>query len=165
MELFNPIPQEVTNKLLDRLANEYEAHYFYRNAANWCDNIGYTNAAAFFKNEASDELTHANKLQKFLNDWGIYYTIPSVSVSPTFRNLPDVIDKAYGIEVALYQAYNLNAEEVEEVDKSVYSLLLEMVDIQYNSVAEYRTFIDKLRLINDADKFQVMWFENEIFGE
>ncbi len=41
--------------LTDRLGDEYTAHYFYRNATNWCAGIGYMKAAAFFAQEAENE--------------------------------------------------------------------------------------------------------------
>ena len=162
MELFNPI-SDIAPYIIERLANEYEAHYLYANAANWCDNTGYTLAADFFKKEAADELVHAGKLQKFLNNWGVFFTIPSVTVEPKFTSLPDIIKKGYAIEVELYKSYNSDVEQIEKMDKSTYSLLLEMVNIQYDSVAEYRTLIDKLNLIDDTDKFQVFMYEKEVF--
>ena len=42
--------------LTDRLGDEYTAHYFYRNATNWCAGIGYLKAAAFFAQEACQDL-------------------------------------------------------------------------------------------------------------
>ena len=50
---------EVAELLMERLGDEYTAHYFYRNAANWCLDKGYMNAGAFFTAEAASELTHA----------------------------------------------------------------------------------------------------------
>ena len=41
-----------------RLGDEYTAHFFYRNAANWCKNMNYKKAAAYFEAEANSELEH-----------------------------------------------------------------------------------------------------------
>jgi ferritin len=163
MELFNPISEQIKSIILARLANEYEAHLFYRNASNWCENTGFTKAAAYFAKEAADELTHAEKLQKFLNDWGVFFTVPNVTVTPVFIGLYDCINKAYGIEVPLYQNYNQNAGEVFDLDKSTFELFQEMVQIQYSSVAEYRTMIDNMALYGN-DKLAVKMFEDETFG-
>lgn len=162
MQLFNPI-QPLKDAFISRLANEYEAHIFYRNLANWCNNKGYKNAQAYFEAEAASELTHAEKLQAFLNNWGVVYSLPSVSVTDTFDSLPDGIKKAYDIEAALYQAYTSNVNEAENVDRSAYILLLDMVQVQYEAVAEYRTFIDQLETINELDPFQVFMWEKEVF--
>ena len=37
----NSLPEEIINMFNERLGDEYAAHYFYRNAANWCKNINY----------------------------------------------------------------------------------------------------------------------------
>jgi len=46
-------PKKLSNEsisiLNDRLKDEYTAHYFYRNAANWCRNMNYKKAAIFLK--------------------------------------------------------------------------------------------------------------------
>ena len=162
MELYNPISEEIKSMLLDRLTNEYEAHFFYTNAANWCESTGYNKAANYYKEESATELTHAGKLMTFLNNWGVSFTVPSESVTPVFDSLPDTIGKAYAIEVALYKSYCENANTVENAERSTYMLLLEMVNIQYESVAEYRTLLDKLSLY-DEDKTSIKLFEKEAF--
>ena len=60
---------EIVDILNSAIAEEYAAHYFYRGAANWCQGVGYTKAAAFYTAEAAAELEHAEKLQKYLVDW------------------------------------------------------------------------------------------------
>ena len=64
--------------LTDRLRDEYTAHYFYRNATNWCAGVGYVKAAAFFADEANVELEHAEGIQKFLVDWNVTPLLPSI---------------------------------------------------------------------------------------
>ena len=50
------LSQEAVTELTDRLKDEYTAHYFYRNAANWCKGVNYKKAAEFFNSEAEAEL-------------------------------------------------------------------------------------------------------------
>ena len=57
--------------LTDRLKDEYTAHYYYRAATNWCNDMNYKKAGAFFENEAKDELEHAETLQKYMTDFNI----------------------------------------------------------------------------------------------
>lgn len=44
-----------------------------------------------------------------------------------------------------------------------FNLMLEFVEIQRESVAEYRTFVDKLDLVGE-DKTSIFIYENEVFG-
>ena len=64
--------------LNERLFDEYTAHFFYRNARNFCKGVGYNNAAAFFEKEAATELEHAEKLQNYMVDWNVDPTMPAV---------------------------------------------------------------------------------------
>jgi ferritin len=163
MENFNPI-HSLLPVILKRLQNEYEAMQFYRNAANWCENAGFIKAAAYFAGEAISEQEHATKLQSFLNDWGCRYVLPQISTVFACTSLPEIVRKAYeGFEVPLYKAYNDDARKAFDVDQSAYHLMLDMVQIQRESVAEYLTLIDKLALIDESVKLDVYLYELNAF--
>ena len=70
------IPKKLSNDIVEildaRIGDEYTAHYFYRNAANWCKNANYNKAADFFNDEASSELEHAQGLQDYLKNVKLY---------------------------------------------------------------------------------------------
>jgi ferritin len=149
-------------RILARLKDEYTAHKFYRTLANWCDNKGYLNAAKYYANEAEQELVHAQKLQKFLNDWGISYQMPTVADTFEIASLPDGLRKQYKLESDLYIKYNSDAVN-SDTEVSTYQLFLGMVQIQYESVAESKTLLDRLVLIDETNKFQVAWYESEYF--
>ena len=56
---------EVVGLLTDRIGDEYKAHYFYKNAANWCREKAYFKAATFFEAEAANEgMTVENEKMK-----------------------------------------------------------------------------------------------------
>jgi ferritin len=158
MAYFNPIGTLVP-VIIERLQDEYKAHQFYRNLANWCEITGFTKAAAFFSAEAESELTHALKLQQYLNDWNVQYSMPSVATTVNVNTLSQCVNDAYGIEVALYEKYQENAVTALGVDISAFNLLSGMVQIQYEAVSEYLTLIDKLALTND-----MLIYEDAAFG-
>jgi len=163
MELFNPI-HSLLPIMLKRLQNEYEAAQFFRNAANWCSNAGYDKAAAFFAKESNSENEHATEIQTFLNEWGCRYTIPNVSTVFMCTSLPEIVRKAYeGFEVPLYKAYNEDAGRAFEIDKSAFIFISELLNGQRESVAEYRTLIDKLILIDENNKLDVYLYELNAF--
>ena len=86
-----------------RLKDEYTAHLIYKNAANWCKNVGYVKAAAFFEAEAADELTHAQKLQDYMVQWNVLPQIPVATVPNAIKSLIDAINGAYVFEYNLLQ--------------------------------------------------------------
>ena len=93
----NKLNPEVVTLLNQRLEDEYTAHYFYRNASNWCNDKAYLKAGAFFAAEAASELTHAEKLQSYMVGWNVTPFIPPVKMIPSFTTLIDIVNKMENI--------------------------------------------------------------------
>jgi ferritin len=155
-------PQTV-KLLIERIGDEYTAHYFYRNAANWCQDKAYKKAAAFFAQEATNELGHAEQVQKYLVDWNVMPFIPKVEMVPSFTNLIDIINKAYDLEYDLFQKYNTTSATVFSSDLATFDFLQELRMGQRESVAEYADLLNAAQLVNVANNFEVLYFENTYF--
>lgn len=164
--LIQPITlNEAVVKLLnERIGDEYAAHYFYNSAANWCAGVGYQKAAKFFAAEAVSELGHALKLQKYLVDWNCTPTIPNVATFADFGNLPNIIDGAYKIELALFKKYLENSQTIFGIDLATFDFLQEFRISQTASVAEYSDLLNALQLIDIDDRLSVIHFEDYYFG-
>lgn len=158
------LPSDIAALLFERLNDEYTAHYFYRNATNYCENIGYTEASGYFKKEAEDELTHAEGLQKYLTDWNVMPMLQPISQPLPFKGLVDIIEKAYTIEYDLYEAYeDISMAIFKKNDLCTFDFLSKYRTIQRESVAEYATLLNKLELINKTDKNWLNNFQQETF--
>jgi ferritin len=149
--------------LTDRLGDEYTAHYFYRNATNWCAGIGYLKAAAFFAQEAENELDHAKGLQKYLVDWNVMPLLPSIKPNVTFSDLIDIINKAYVLEYALFESYNRNSKELFDTDLTTFDFLTTYRTGQTESVIEYSDLLNAAELVNTDNKFEILYFEQTYF--
>lgn len=160
-------PKELSPKIVDmlnnRLKDEYAAHFFYRNAANWCDDANYKKAAAFFTQEASNELEHAEKLQKYIVSWNVIPTLPAVKPTITFADLVDIINKAYVLEYDLFTKYNNDSVGIMSEDVTTFDFLRKLREGQYESVVEYSDLLNALQLIDSSDKYQVLYFEQTYF--
>jgi ferritin len=156
---------EVLGLITPRLKDEFSAAYFYRSAANWCKNVGFNKAAAFFEAESTDELAHAKAIEDFLVDWNVSFPLPLPTVPPTtFANIGDVIQKAYDIEYELYEAYeDTSAKIFKTGDLCVFDFLQKFRTIQTKSVAEYSDMINKLEGCIVGDKFQMLVLEETLF--
>ena len=155
---------EKTIKLLtDRIADEYYAHYLYRSAANWCHEVNYKKAAAFFDGEAITELEHAQVLEKYITDFNIVPQHPKVDTSFTFDNLVDIVYQAYDFELELMKSYNKISHELFQDDLTTFDFLKYFRDIQKESVIEFNDLINGLDLVDKNDKFQVLYFEQTYF--
>ena len=149
--------------LTDRLGDEYTAHYFYRNATNWCAGIGYLKAAAFFAQEAENELDHAKGLQKYLVDWNVMPLLPSIKPNVTFSDLIDIINKAYALEYALFESYNRDSKQLFNTDLTTFDFLTTYRTGQTESVIEYSDLLNAAELVNTDNKFEILYFEQTYF--
>ena len=157
------LTDDIVSMLNDRLADEYTAHYFYRTAANWCAGVNYKKAAEFFAAEASAELEHAEKLQKYLVDWNCTPVLPSVKFKGEFSSLIDIVNKSYAIEYKLGDDYQQNASEAFTKHLMTFFFLQEFVDIQNESIAEFSDLLNAAQLIDVSSKLDLLHYEERYF--
>lgn len=157
------LAKDIVEVFEKRLADEYIAHYTYRNAANWCKNANYKKAAAYFEGEAAEELEHAKGLQDYLTQWNILPQIPPVTVPNEFDSLVSIIDEAYDIEYKLLQNYAAMQHALCEVHPATFNFIQKYVDIQNESVAAYSDLLNALMLINIDSKLDLLFFEERYF--
>jgi ferritin len=158
------LPDEIVGIFDARLGDEYTAHFFYRNAANWCKNMNYKKAAAYFEAEALSELEHAKGLQDYLVQWNLLPAIPPAPTRQDFVSLVDIINKAYEMEIGLFDKYSADQITVDTRHAATFNFLQGYVDIQNDSIAEYSDLLNALQLINVENPLDVLYFETEYFG-
>lgn len=163
--MVNPITlsDAVVNVINARIGDEYKAHHFYNAAYNWCADANYKNAAAFFAAESMAELKHAQKLQKYLIDWNCIPSIPSIEIYFKFESLPDIVEKAYQLELELFNEYIKDSQNIFAIDLSTFDFLQKFRKIQSDSVIEYSDLLAALKLINVNNKLDVLHFEEIYF--
>ena len=159
----NKLPAEIVTELNSRIGDEYAAHYFYRNAANWCHNANYKKAAVFFDAEATSELTHAEGLQNYLTQWNIIPEIPPAPTNVVFPNLVEIVNNAYDMEFGLFEKYSAAQIKFDKVHAATFNFLQGYVNIQNDAIAEYSDLLNALVLIDATNKFEVLYFEQTYF--
>jgi ferritin len=169
----NPTPTPMSPRTLDptivsaleaRLKDEYTAHLIYKNAANWCKNVNYKHAAAFFEAEAADELTHAQKLQDYLTQWNVLPQIPVCAVPNTLTSLVDCINVSYEFEYALLKSYSDLQNAMDGPHPATFNFIQQFVDIQNESVGVFSDLLNGLMLVDVTNKLDLLVFEGEYFG-
>lgn len=166
IKILNPVKldESVVSILVDRIKDEYTAHYFYRNAANWCADANYMKATKFFEEEANNELEHAKKLQDYITGWNVIPVIPPVDPkTASFNNLVEIINGAYKMEYNLLVDYNESSSKLFNVDLTTFDFLQEFRTIQKDAVVEYSDLLNALNLINVNNKFEILYFEGKYF--
>jgi ferritin len=157
------LSDKVVKILTDRIKDEYHAHYMYRAAANWCHDMNYKKAAAFFDADAITELEHAQGLQKYMTDFNIVPSIPKSDSTFNFKGLIDIIYQAYTFELELMNSYNRDSHSVFQDDITTFDFLEEYRKIQRESVVEFNDLINGANLVDKTDKFQILYFEQTYF--
>ena len=157
------LSDKVIKILTDRIKDEYTAHYYYRAAANWCQDMNYSKAAEFFKSEALDELTHAQEVQEYMVDFNVQPEIPQAPTKHSFKNLIEIINGAYEMELSLMKAYNSNSTDIFTEDITTFDFLTKYREIQKGAVVEYNDLINASNLVDKTDKFQILYFEQTYF--
>lgn len=156
---------EVVKILSLRIEDEYAAHYFYQNAANWCNGVGYLKAGAFFAKEAATELEHSQILQKYLVDWNIQPKLPAVPTEATFTSLVDVIEQAYDLEYDLLNKYTEDSRLLFGIDLITFDFLGQFRNTQTQSVIEYSDLLNALTLIDIDSRLDLLHFEEMYLNE
>jgi len=157
------LPTEVIQRLTERIGSEYKAHYFYREATDFCKDAGYFKAAEFFEKESMDELSHAKMVRDYLVDWNITPTVPKQETAFGFTGLVDIVNKAYQIEYELFKAYMADSHAIFPMCLATFDFLKQLRDLQTKSVAEYSDLLNAAKLINPQDKLSVLIYEKEYF--
>jgi ferritin len=158
------LPSSIEKAIDERIGDEYTAHYFYRNAANWCKGANYAKAAAFFDAEANSELEHAKGLQDYLTQWNLLPAIPAAPTKKSFKSLIEIVNGAYEMEYGLLEKYSENQTEFFKEHIPSFNFIQDYVDIQNQAVGEYSDLLNALELIDVNDKLNVLYFENNFFG-
>ena len=157
------LDQSIVDVLTARLKDEYLAHYYYRNAANWCRNANYKKAASYFDEEAASELDHAKGIQEYLVDFNVTPSILPVETEFGFSSLVDIINGAYKIELNLMKCYNSDSASIFPLDLTTFDFLQKYRTIQKESVIEYSDLLNAVKLVDFNDKFQILYFEQTYF--
>lgn len=155
--------EAVVNALNSRIGDEFTAHYFYNAAHNWCSDKNYKNAAAFFAGETASELGHAQTLQKYLVDWNATPILSSATMNFEFNSLPDIIEKAYKLELDLFNKYMKDSQAIFGIDLATFDFLQGFRQIQTDSVVEYSDLLAALELIDVNSKLDILHFEELYF--
>ena len=108
-------------------------------------------------------MTHAELLQKYMVDWNVLPIIAPIKSIPDFTNLIDIINKAYKLEFDLFSAYNRVSTTVFPSDLATFDFLQELRIGQRESVAEYADLLNVAQLVNVANSFEILYYEQTYF--
>lgn len=156
------LPDVVVEILNARLQDEYNAERFYKNASKWCDLNGWKVASDFFVCEMHDEHSHAHKIERHATDWNVQLPSPTVDMAGTeYNSYVAIIQAAYEMEYALYQAYCRDIQAIDEDYPQTEIFLQKFVKIQNEAVYTYSEMLKRCEGI--STNFELRQMEKKIF--
>lgn len=144
---------ERTREAMNRqLMRELEASYTYLSMAGYCQSLGLDGFAHWLEEQSGEELAHAKKFRKFIEDRGERVRYEAIRAPESdFSSVLEVFERALAHEQSVTQSINdLYALAEEEKDFASQSFLSWFVTEQIEEEKTVTGIIDWLRRLGDS---------------
>jgi len=146
------LTKKLENEIVDQINFEIYSAHIYLAIANYCADLGYSGFESWFMVQYEEELFHAKKFMKFVNEKGGRVIITG------FENPVNEYDSLlHCFETALEheqmvtsRIYNLMDIAIEEREHATRSFLNWFVDEQVEEEDATRSIIDKIKLVKES---------------
>ena len=96
------LKEEVANALIIQLNKEFQSAYIYLGMSAFASKSGLSGCANWFLIQYQEELAHAMKLFKYLEDQQVSITLPEIKkVAVEFKSILDTFKKALAHEITM----------------------------------------------------------------
>ncbi|CAL9914251.1 Ferritin [Candidatus Liberibacter solanacearum] len=139
--------------ILNELMNiEFQAHYYYIQAAAWAASRNLDGCCNFFLKHAKEEYSHVMKIFQYLVDLGEKATFSDLLKSDINANdVEGIFSLVYEHEVGVTKAYDKAiANILEEKDNQIFCFLQWFASEQDEEMALCRRILDKIKLIGSG---------------
>jgi ferritin len=145
------ISKEMTNALNEQLQKEFHSAYIYLGLSAYASDLGFNGCASWFNIQYQEEVTHAMKLFKYIEDQDAKVILKDIKAFNMKKGkLIDIFQKAYKHEQVMTKNLNeLSDGALKEKDHATYNLLQWYVNEQVEEESLFKEIIDKLRLVGD----------------
>jgi ferritin len=155
------ISTELTKLLNNQIKNELTASQMYRGMACWLDDKQLTEASLYFFTSAQEELTHQDKIYKYLFDRNCLAKVPSVDEpKQDYSDLRTVLNAALEAEIFTTKCWNEIAELAKkENDNVTYEFSLWFSKEQVEDEGKIRDLIFFLNLDTPQYEMEIKFKE------
>ena len=145
------LKDEIANALIIQLNKEFQSAYIYLGMSAYASKKGLAGCANWFLIQYQEELTHAMKFFKYLENHQVAINLPEIKkVSAEFESILDAFQKALEHERYMSESINeLSDLTMKNKDHATYNLLQWYVTEQVEEEVVLNTIIDKMKLIGD----------------
>lgn len=155
--------ETMVKPLNKQLNKEFYSAYLYLSYSAYARNKGFNGAANWFLVQYQEEITHAMKLFKYLEDQGsdvVLQDIKAVNISD--KTLVEVFEAALAHEQAMTKRLNeLSDQALKEKDHATYNMLQWYVTEQVEEEAIFAEIINSIRMVGDSS-FGIFTIDKEL---
>ena len=157
------ISPEIVKAINDQISYEASSSYAYIAMGSWCERIGYDGSAAFFFEQANEEITHMLKFIHYLNNTGTEAIIPAIEKpQDKFDSLESTFQAGLKSEQTVTKLiYNLVDMAEKEKDRATYSFLQWFITEQIEEETLFQTILQKFDVLG-RDKLAVYQIDQSL---
>jgi ferritin len=149
------LTEKLEQAIVEQINFELYSANVYLAMANYCASEGYAGCESWFMVQYEEELFHAKKFMKFVNEKGGRVIIDAMdTVDNEYGSILEVFEQSLHHEQEVTsRIYNLMDIAVEEREHATRSFLNWFVDEQVEEEDAVRSIIDKINLVKDAGMY------------
>jgi ferritin len=157
------LKKEIANALIIQLNKEFQSAYIYLGMSAYASKIGFNGSASWFLIQYQEEVAHAMKMFKYLEDQDVAVTLPEIKkANVEFKSILDTFKKALAHEVSMTNNLNeLSDLTMKNKDHATYNMLQWYVTEQVEEESILNTIIDKIKLVG-SDGYGLYAIDQEL---
>jgi ferritin len=157
------LKKEIANALIIQLNKEFQSAYIYLGMSAYASKIGFNGSASWFLIQYQEEVAHAMKMFKYLEDQDVVVTLPEIKkANVEFKSILDTFKKALAHEVSMTNNLNeLSDLTMKNKDHATYNMLQWYVTEQVEEESILNTIIDKIKLVG-SDGYGLYAIDQEL---
>jgi ferritin len=162
----NVIPVKTGKALNKQIQNEFYAAYLYLSMSIYCDKIGFKGISKWLSVQSAEEINHANKLIKYMQDRFSNINLKQIWEPPAhFGSLLDLFNKAFDHEHKNTEAFQvLLGIALSESDFATAAFLQWYILEQVEEERIVGDVLEKLKIwgVKDRDKSALLLLDQEL---
>lgn len=142
---------KIADALILQLNKEFQSAYIYLGMSSYASKIGLNGSSSWFLIQYQEEVAHAMKLFKYLEDQDVHVSLPKIDEAVVeFESILETFKKALKHEIGMSANLNeLSDLTMKNKDHATYNMLQWYVTEQVEEEATLNTIIDKIKLVGD----------------
>jgi ferritin len=163
MKLEKLISDDIESFLNKAIQHERTNTQLYAGMYSWLVNSGFNNAGEVMLKWSDEEMTHAHKVEEYIDDRNACIIIPALEKPPcTFKSIMEVLMAIFDREVATEELYKvLQTKALREADHPTHTFATWFISEQKEEIVKIRKLIDYANLLGEGNPMLNYFIDQE----